>query len=41
MEAVICLSIFVVVSSIWAYYRIKKKRQRNQDDRVGCFFFFF
>ena len=41
MEAVICLSIFVVVSSIWAVYKIKKQARRNQDDRGGCFLFFF
>ena len=35
MEALICLSVFVVVSSIWAYYTPKNRRRRNQIDKVG------
>ena len=34
MEALICLSVFIVVSSIWAYYTTKNRRWRNQNDRV-------
>lgn len=41
MEVLICLSIFTVVSAIWAFHRIKKQRQRDQDDQGGCFLFFF
>ena len=41
MEAVICLSVFIVVTSIWAYYSSKKQRRQNQNDRAGCFLFFF
>ena len=41
MEAMICLIIFVVVTTIWAIYRIKSKGRRSQDDRAGCFLFFF
>ena len=32
MEALICLSVFVVVSSIWAYYTTKNRGRRKQND---------
>ena len=41
MEALICLSVFTVVSLIWAIYKTKKRGRRKQDDRDGCFLFFF
>ena len=30
MEALICLSVFIVVSSIWALYKSKKQAPRRQ-----------
>ena len=37
MEAIICLSIFIVASSIWAFYKTKEQRQRSQGGWVGYF----
>ena len=37
MEAVICLSIFVVVTTIWAIYKTKNRGRKNQDDRLDAF----
>jgi len=41
MEALVCLSIFVVVSTIWAIHKTKKRGRRKRDNRDGCFLFFF
>ncbi len=40
MEALICLSIFIVVTTIWAIHKTRNRERRNQDDRAGCFLFF-
>ena len=41
MTAVIVLFVLAILLSIRAYYKTKNRRQTGQDDRAGCFLFFF
>ncbi len=40
MEALICLSVFVVVSTIWAIHRAKNHKVQDKDEKDGYFLLF-
>ncbi len=41
MEALICLSVFIVVTTIWAIHKTKNRKKQEREEKAGCFLFFF